>query len=264
MKRIQLILVIAISFLFNQFGTAAALYQPGDSLYVWAKSGLKMRVEPNLKGDKVLTIPYGTKLKIDSYEEELPEIKIRVVESQKIDGLTYKSFYLKGHWCRVNYLGTIGYVFDGYLSKLPPFDLSPYLSENEVKHKVTESFESYAEKHFGILHQLDEAQEPALVNPVSIRKIYGNGMLIEEGVSKGGWKQRIILPGMSFAEGFLLFSTKYNFEAFAKPSENEQYPNYSVSKKGNKFVEIEGFAKTVTIQEVDGVVVISLEEYEGC
>lgn len=264
MKRIQIILVFTISFLFNQFGFAATLYQPGDSMYVWAKSGLKMRIEPSLKGDKILTIPYGTKVKIDSYKEELPEVKVRVVKAQKIDGMEYKSFYLKGHWCRVNYLGTEGYIFDGYLSKLPTFDLEPYLNNSEVKHSVTQSFEDYANEHFGLLQKLDFEKQPQLISPVSLRKIYGNGMIIEEGVSRSGWKQRIILPGMSFEEGFLLFSTKYNFEEYAANNGEEIYPVYSITKKSTHFVEIEGFAQTIQIREVDGVVVISMEEYEGC
>ena len=88
--------------------------------------------------------------------------------------------------------------------------------------------------------------------------------LFKEGISKGGWKQRIILPGMSFEEGFLFFSTKFNFEEFATIPGEEIYPIYSVTRKRNNFVEIEGYAQTIQIQEVDGVVVISLEEYEGC
>ncbi len=262
MKRMYVVLII--SFLITQLNFAATPYQPGDSMYVWAKSGLKMRVSPDLKGDKILTIPYGTKVVIDSYQEELPEVKIRVVKAQKIEGMDYKSFYLKGHWCRVTYLDTIGYIFDGYLSKMPTFELTPYLQETEVQQMVQESFEEYADKHFGLLQQLDFEKHPALVNPVSLRKIYGNGMIIEEGASRGGWKQRIILPGMSFEEGFLLFSTKFNFEEFATAQAEEIYPIYSVTKKRNDFVEIEGFTQTIQIQEIDGVVVISMEEYEGC
>ena len=264
MKRIPVILMIILSFLVNQFSFAATAYQPGDSMYFWAKSGLKMRIAPDLKGEKILTIPYGTKVVIDSYQEELPEVKVRVVKAQKIDGMEYKSFYLKGHWCRVTYLDTVGYIFDGYLSKLPTFELAPYLRETTVKQMVQESFETYADKHFGLLQQLDFEQQPAIVNPVSLRKIYGNGMIIEEGISRSGWKQRIILPGMSFEEGFLFFSTKFNFEEFATTQGEEIYPIYSVTKKRNNFVEIEGFAQTIQIQEVDGVVVISVEEYEGC
>jgi len=264
MKRIQLILVIAISFLFTQFGFSATTYQPGDSMFVWAKSGLKMRTTPSLQGDKILTIPYGTKVKIDSYQEELPAIKVRVVEAQKVADMNYKSFYLKGHWCRVVYLNTVGYIFDGYLSKMPTFDLEPYLNEAKIKHSVTQSFEEYADQHFGLIQQLDLEQPPISSSPMSFRKIYGNGMLIEEGISTNGWKKRIILPSMSFEEGFLLFSTKYNFEEYAAKQGEDLYPIYSVSKKGNKFVEIEGFAQTIQIQEIDGVVVISLEEYDGC
>lgn len=264
MKRIALILTITFSFLFTQFSLAATFYQPGDSMYVWAKSGLKMRAAPDLKGDKILTIPYGTKVKIDSYQEALPAVKVRVVKAQKIEGMEYKSFYLKGHWCRVIYLDTVGYIFDGYLSKMPTLELAPYFKETEIQQTVQESFEEYADKHFGLLQRLDFEEHPALVNPVSLRKIYGNGMIIEEGISRNGWKQRIILPGMSFEEGFLLFSTKYNFEDYATTKGEEIYPVYSVTKKSSNFVEIEGFAQTIQIREVDGVVVISLEEYEGC
>jgi len=69
MKRVSVILMITISFLFTQFTFASTAYQPGDSMYVWAKSGLKMRISPDLKGEKILTIPYGTKVVIDSYHK---------------------------------------------------------------------------------------------------------------------------------------------------------------------------------------------------
>lgn len=262
MKKTSLILII--TFLLTQFGFSTSTYQPGDSMYVWAQSGLKMRVEPSLKGDKILTIPYGTKVQIDSYQNELPEIKVRVVEAQKIDGTEYKSFYLKGHWCKVTYLDTVGYIFDGYLSKMPTFQLEPYRNETEILHTVNESFDAYAEKHFGLLQKLNFDQNPELVNTIIERRIYGNGMMIEEDASEGGWTQKIILPSTSFEEGFLLFSLKYKFEDYAKSVEEDIYPAYRVTKKGTKFVEIEGYFQTVQIREVENVVIISIEEYAGC
>lgn len=266
MKRIPLILIIAISFLFTQFGFSTTTYQPGDSMYVWAQSGLKMRVAPNLKGEKILTIPYGTKVQIDSYQNELPEIKVRVVEAQKIDGTEYKSFYLKGHWCKVTYLDTVGYIFDGYLSKMPTFQLEPYRNETDILHTVNESFDAYAEKHFGLLQKTDFDQQLDFGTPIIERRIYGNGMMIEEDASEGGWTQKIILPNTSFEEGFLLFSLKYKFEDYAKAQsvEEDPYPAYRVTKKGTKFVQIEGYFQTVQIREVDEVVIISIEEYAGC
>lgn len=262
MKRTSLILII--SFLLTQLGFSATNYQPGDSMYVWAQSGLKMRAEPSLKGDKVLTIPYGAKIQIDSYQNELPEIKVRVVEAQKIDGVEYKSFYLKGHWCKVTYLDTIGYIFDGYLSQMPTFQLEPYRNETEILHTVNESFDVYAEKHFGLLQKNDAGQEPNFNSSILERRIYGNGMMIEEDASEGGWKQKIILPSTSFEEGFLFFSLKYKFEDNTKSVELENYPTYRVSKKGRRFIEIEGYFQTVQIREVDNVVIISIEEYAGC
>jgi len=112
---------------FNQlFGTN---YEIGDSLNVYAKSGLNIRSEANSNGEKIKLIPFGHKIKIiDTKNFELRDTIER----------------LPGNWVEISYLGIHGFVFDGYLSKLSIpvssqktkdlfFDLRSYIKENYEK-----------------------------------------------------------------------------------------------------------------------------------
>lgn len=89
---------------FNLFSIHFCL--PGDTLNVLAQSGLRLRQTPE-NGAIIITIPYGEKIIVDTNPQNLLEAK------SVIDGI-------KGRWTRVWYMGKVGYVFDGFLSSLPP------------------------------------------------------------------------------------------------------------------------------------------------
>mgnify|MGYP000897746829 CR=1 FL=1 len=73
-----------------------------DEKYVAARSGLNLRAEASVKSAKLLTIPYGARLKI------LKASKSKVT----IEGL-------HGRWVQTEYKGKLGWVFDGLLSSQP-------------------------------------------------------------------------------------------------------------------------------------------------
>ena len=78
------------------------MYHKGDELFVHAPSGLKLRAIPD--GDAVITVPYGSKLKV---------LQDKILKPSKIvDGL-------HGCWAKVDFDGKTGFIFDGYLSFLP-------------------------------------------------------------------------------------------------------------------------------------------------
>jgi len=72
-------------------------------LFVYAKSGLKLRNEPNLKSETIAVAAYGEAVK-----------RIR-----EIDTFHSRIEDRRGKWLKVNYQGQIGYMFSGFLSKLP-------------------------------------------------------------------------------------------------------------------------------------------------
>ncbi|MGK0385565.1 MAG: hypothetical protein ACI849_000167 [Patiriisocius sp.] len=75
-----------------------------DYLYVTAASGLSLRAYNNLNSEKLAVMPYGTKVKIVSVEEN---------NTMNIRGI-------KGGMHQVEYNNKTGFAFNGYLSELFP------------------------------------------------------------------------------------------------------------------------------------------------
>lgn len=76
--------------------------QIAEKRFVYARSGLNLRKGPNLKDEKIETIPFGAELELlESSNEDLT-----------IDGL-------QGKMVKVRYKDQEGYMFEGYLSKFP-------------------------------------------------------------------------------------------------------------------------------------------------
>lgn len=66
--------------------------------YVFAFSGLNLRVRPDTTSEKKITIPYLSRVKINSFQENW------IILDNKI-----------GRWTNVNFEGVDGWVFSGYL-----------------------------------------------------------------------------------------------------------------------------------------------------
>ena len=84
-------------------------FKEGETLNVWAVSGLNMRDKPDAKATKVSTIPYGAKVVVQ------PNIGLKI----PFEVEEFKGFIVKGYWLLVKYGNTEGFVFDGFLSRLP-------------------------------------------------------------------------------------------------------------------------------------------------
>lgn len=82
-------------------------------LFVYAKSGLKLRSAPNLNSETIDLVKYSDSVK---------PIKI-------VDDFYSRIEDRKGKWLKVNYQGQIGYMFSGFLSKLPRG--KPFLNHKE-------------------------------------------------------------------------------------------------------------------------------------
>lgn len=93
-------------------------YAFGDTLYVFALSGLRLRA---FDGSVAGLIPYGSQIIVEGY---------RVNERQD----TIEN--IPGYWPQTTWKGVRGYVFDGFLSWLPP-------PETDIK-----DIASYAERYF--------------------------------------------------------------------------------------------------------------------
>ena len=103
MKYILLLLISLASL----SSSAIDVYSEGDELFVLATSGLRMREAP-INGSSVTTIPYGEEVKI---------LKIEAYDLREEFRRTYDGISVT--WPKVEYKGKVGYVFDGFLCRLP-------------------------------------------------------------------------------------------------------------------------------------------------
>ena len=74
------------------------------TLKVMAKSGLKLRLMPNLSSPIIDIVPYGSELeKTEDFVPLANKLKVNWVE---------------GQWIKVQFNGNVGFVFDGFVSNL--------------------------------------------------------------------------------------------------------------------------------------------------
>jgi len=114
--------------LFGQF------YEIGDELNVNARSGLNVRNAPGVEGTKVGFLEYGQKVKVISTEF--------IKQRDTFDNLD-------GGWVEIEKGGTSGFVFDGFLTKLPiiNFKIKPREDKGIC---LFESLDRYIESNFEI------------------------------------------------------------------------------------------------------------------
>ncbi len=81
-------------------------YQVGDRLFVTANSGVNLRVSPSTKGKILKGVGFNSSILIEDQFDYSPKYE------DEIDGK-------KGHWIKVRSGNQVGYLFDGFLCKLP-------------------------------------------------------------------------------------------------------------------------------------------------
>ena len=119
-------------------------YLQGETLNVFATSGLKLRTAANLKSDVVTVIPYGEAVTV------LNHFDLATAKQQRID-------WIDGLWIYVGYGNFEGYVFDGYLSRLPiPDDASQFCDDC---YELVNPLNNYLDAHFRVQSILGASPE---------------------------------------------------------------------------------------------------------
>ena len=181
-------------------------YQPGDTLYVWAASGLTLRKAPALTAAKLALVPYGTLLVALNYfnghDTRVEAVPGFMAYNQKIEAVM-----LGGAFACVVFEGDTGYVFDGYLSKMPALKRRKGKIESEPGF---ENFDTWAKRNFGLVAK-DQHGTREYGTASSSRMVYGNGFVVSEWSEKDA-RGRMILPDISQEEAFLLFNYIYGYE----------------------------------------------------
>ncbi|MDO8367418.1 MAG: SH3 domain-containing protein [Saprospiraceae bacterium] len=120
MKKQTLFVVITWILMVSQV-KAIRYYNEGDTLYVWAQSGLVLRDAPDFKSKKITSLQFGSIVVPNSHKETNGiESSLEVIPSCIYEGQNYSGYIIPGNWVQVFANGKTGYVFDGYLSKYPP------------------------------------------------------------------------------------------------------------------------------------------------
>lgn len=92
----------------------------GDRLFVVAQSGINVRSYPSTNHAILFGVGYGE--------------TVEVIESDT--GSLDQIDEVWGNWVKVSYGNQVGYVFDGYLSKLPPVQNQDYTSNVDYMDRI--------------------------------------------------------------------------------------------------------------------------------
>lgn len=230
-------------------------YREGDTLFVWAKSGLNLRVEASNNGEKMLTIPYGSyliskgsKTFLEKGDKEEAVLFCTNFESKKKSAIS-----LPGQWVEVVYNGNRGYLFDLYLSHHP----APELLKREGSIKM-ESLERYLLRVFGLNKKLTSKEYKNTI----VREIYYN-----RGYSVINWGHKCaestyVLPNISLSEILIAISNGlfYNDQNLVQIEKEEV-------KKDNTYLTLELSIDSshepvlnLRIEVLGGVIVMKTEE----
>jgi hypothetical protein len=104
---LRIVMLTMVLSIVSNHSLAIHSYPAGQTLNVLATSGMNLRDAP--KGTVLQKIPYGARVKtLQAKSSANPEI---------VEGI-------QGNWVKVDYNGTIGFLFDGFLSTLPAPELN--------------------------------------------------------------------------------------------------------------------------------------------
>ena len=205
---------------FNHSGQAQNIkYKIGDSLFVWASS-LNIRETPNSQARIVGKVAFGESVRI--LEDSLEKVPFVYVaqKAKKMEGSEQsKAYRIKGFWVKVEVRETVGFVFDGYLSKLPPITLgedkfgrleSWALKDLKLKSKkvADKKSESAWTEYFGAKNQV--VVRIGHTDKTSFREVRINNISFEEGC----------MLGMKIFDGLYLQETTPNRYIFKSEDDN--------------------------------------------
>ena len=176
--------------------SAIDIYSEGDELFVLATSGLRMREAP-VDGSSVVSIPYGAKVKV---------LKVVEIESREEFRRTYDG--ISGTWPKVEYKGKVGYVFDGFLCRLP----APKLEGERFYDYLSRALTPVTSKLPYTVISPDEGSYPTDQSSENLRVFkFGNSLAVYH-TAQGfeSYAEHIIFYGLSREEAYLLLKALHH------------------------------------------------------
>lgn len=228
-------LLITLCNLFTAKCNAIDYYKPGDTLWVWAKSGLNVREMPDAHAKVSGKIDNGEKVIVIDYQDVDYPFSVREV-NENGNGT---GFELKGYWAKVKYQNLVGFVFDAYLSRLPTMIGHIY------GNKTTEDFHvSELKKHSTVIWQNGQDKYDKNDNKF-VRYIFDKAYIIEISGGSGHWEKEMLFPdGFSLTEGYLIYANTM------------KSPTDVLLEKGDDYLVFAIDTGTLTIKKVGSFLVI--------
>ena len=194
----KVILFLFVLLTIGKMTAQESRFKEGETINVWAASGLNMRDKPDAKGQKLATIPYGAKV--------LVQTNIGVKVPFEIE--EFKGFTVKGYWLLVKYGNTEGFVFDGFLSRLP-------IPKNTKSTKPDEpsGIADYLKtlKKVGKVYDIEKCKELDFLKDTCVYKQrYEYGIVLKDIIYPevgGGFD--LTIPNISLYEGYFLIKFYY-------------------------------------------------------
>jgi hypothetical protein len=230
MKIIQVLILMLLCLDFQSV-KANSTYVWGDTLHVWATSGLNMREGPGTDFPKMKKLEYGDKVQvIDDYLRSTP-LNITVVKKSKESD----AFVMKGHWVRVIIGSQEGYVFDGYLSRLPVFKIVTNPKYEILKrYTISEGTSFYVERNFSKIEETEVGDRENGEEDFTHTIHYEKDIEYFTGGNKAcGW-EGLNIKNISLNEAFLFLSVAYQLDFQIK-----KYPSFEFKLEKNKKGEIQ-------------------------
>jgi len=170
-------------------------YYVGDSLYVWAKNGLKLWEKPNTNSKLIESIPFGWKIIVNEKTPETFNVKVNAEISQDYTSDSTQPLILKGNWVKVKCIetGNIGYLIDQYLLKVKPRLENP----NYLMLLIDEKYELDTLYYNDTIPNKDGIYK-------KIRRKYKSGIIVTEVVTEKGNFKTYKLKNYSLEEAFIL------------------------------------------------------------
>lgn len=248
MKNILKILLILILISPKTFAIGA--YKKGDVLYNWKNAVVNIRQKPNVQSDIMTTIYFEDRCVV--VDDSLKKHKFSVQEMAPIikhdsinEDLNFKGFQIKGFWVQVKInSGEIGYVFDGYLSKLKPdFELTD--AYFDAKFKLTKSTSKKFPKSISD-------------NAYSKTRFYKNGSYIIQNGSDYDGHEHFFIPNISLEEGYLLILKSRPDVLQLHKSSGDDQTNYKYNNKELSFTtSLEAISITkITYKRIKGIEIV--------
>lgn len=215
----------------------------GDKYYVWANSGLNLRESCSRSAKIITTIPYGEIVTIDSTQSEY-NFEAEIFGSIKVKEKWTPSHSIRGYMVKISYKNNEGYVFDGFLSKLKPFDKDKNILELEILIKN----DSKIIKEFNFQKEQLYCAET----------MYGNGSLFFSMAADGTmyFENMYMIPNISFEEGLLIIN-----RLFENENKTSEYKWYLAASKNNTlyFSQINSDMYVASARQMNNFFVFTLE-----